>query len=92
MFVLNRLLCRARADRCAPAAPRTLTLTRTLTRTRTLTPCPPSVQVLLNPKHAAARQLAYNTPDDFDALRARALSASQRKREARKRKRLAPPA
>ena len=45
--------------------------------------------MLLNPKHAAARRLAYNTPDDFDALLARALSASQRKREAYKRKRLA---
>ena len=48
--------------------------------------------MLLNPKHAAARRLAYNTPDDFDAMLARALSASQRKREAYKRKRLAPPA
>jgi hypothetical protein len=47
--------------------------------------------VLLNPRHAAARQLAYNTPDDLDELQARRLSASAKKRAAKKRKRSASP-
>ena len=43
--------------------------------------------MLLNPRHAAARQLAYNTPDDLDELQARRLSASAKKRATKKRKR-----
>ena len=55
-------------------------------------PRPPKpLQVLLNPRHAAARQLAYNTPDDLDELQARRLSASAKKRAAKKRKRSASP-
>ena len=49
-------------------------------------PSPPP-QVLLNPRHAAARQLAHNTPDDLDEVQSRRLSASAKKRATKKRKR-----
>jgi hypothetical protein len=52
----------------------------------TSSPSPPP-QVLLNPRHAAARQLAHNTPDDLDEVQSRRLSASAKKRATKKRKR-----
>ena len=66
----------------------TKALTQPPPLTTSASPRPPKpLQVLLNPRHAAARQLAYNTPDDLDELQARRLSASAKKRAAKKRKR-----